>query len=135
MELKVKRIDYCAKATMGELYINGKFFCYTLEDVVRKDGVKVYGETAIPAGRYKVIITMSNRFKVRLPLLQNVPNFDGIRIHPGNTSADTHGCLLVGTTKQPPDFIGNSKRAFAELFAILDSTNEEIYIDVQDKDD
>lgn len=68
--------------------------CYTLEDVVRS-GPKVPGETAIPAGTYPLLITYSNRFKRLLPLVDNVPGFAGIRMHGGNTSANTEGCLLV----------------------------------------
>lgn len=80
--------------TRGTLSIDGHTFCYTCEDAVRD--VKIPGQTAIPAGRYKVIITFSNRFQKPLPLLLDVPDFSGVRIHAGNTSADTEGCILVG---------------------------------------
>lgn len=85
-----------------------------MEDMVRPDGVKVYGETAIPAGVYNVVITPSKRFKRDLPLLENVPGFEGIRIHPGNTAADTDGCILVGRAKGA-DYVSESKAAFAVL--------------------
>ena len=85
-----------------------------MEDTVR-EGPKIAGKTAIPYGTYNVIITPSNRFKRYLPLLENVPNFTGVRIHPGNTSEDTEGCLLVGNTKGR-NFVGESKAAFAILF-------------------
>jgi len=83
MKIEVIRHTFTERSTIGSLYLNGKFECYTLEDVVRV-GEKVPGATAIPEGIYPVQITFSNRFKRDLPLLLNVPNFDGIRIHTGN---------------------------------------------------
>lgn len=114
MKLHVKRVAYTKKSTRGVLEVDGKFECYTLEDVVRDK--KIPGETAIPAGTYKVIINLSNRFKRPLPLLLEVPGFEGVRIHPGNTDKDTEGCLLVGQT-YAQDFVGNSRAAFNALFA------------------
>jgi hypothetical protein len=114
MKLTLKREPSTTKSTPGKLYVDGVFECYTLEDVVRPS--KIYGETAIPAGTYKVIISMSNRFKRLLPLLLNVPNYEGIRIHPGNTDKDTEGCILPGVTRSV-DFVGNSRVAFDALFA------------------
>lgn len=125
MELLLKRLHRTNKSTIGELFINGKFECYTLEDVDRDlnhDGdlddareQKVHGKTAIPKGKYNVIINMSNRFKRQLPLLLNVKGFEGIRIHSGNTDADSEGCILVGRTRSV-DFIGESRLAFTSLF-------------------
>lgn len=85
-----------ARNIIGELFVNGEFFCYTLEDEIRPDGAKLYGVTCIDAGKYKVALTMSNRFKRIMPLLIDVPGFAGIRMHGGNTEAHTLGCLLVG---------------------------------------
>lgn len=113
MELKLKRLHKTDKSTIGELSIDGVFECYTLEDVERD--VKVYSKTAIPKGQYKVIINQSNRFKKLMPLLLNVPNFEGVRIHSGNKAEDTEGCILVGQTRSL-DFIGNSKKAYDKLF-------------------
>jgi hypothetical protein len=129
--LKLVRNDFSSKSTIGELFIEGERECFTLEDVVRADGVKVYGETAIPYGRYEVIINYSNRFKRQLPRLLNVPMFDGILIHPGNAAKDTHGCILVGETKQK-DFIGNSRNAFDKLFKKLQaaSAKGKIFIEI-----
>ena len=100
-----------------------------MEDKVRP--VKIKGETAIPAGRYEVIINFSQRFGRMLPLFLNVPNFEGVRIHPGNTAADTEGCILVGETKDA-EFIGQSKLAFEGLFNKLKtaSESEKIFIEI-----
>jgi hypothetical protein len=129
MELQVKRTDFFENSTIGELSVDGQLECYTLEDKVRP--VKIKGKTAIPAGRYEVIINYSQRFNCLLPLFLNVPNFEGVRIHPGNTAADTEGCILVGMTKEK-EFIGQSKVAFERLFAKLKaaSETEKIFIDI-----
>ncbi len=127
MKLYLKRIHKTEHSTIGELYIDGKFQCYTLEDVERE--VKIKNETAIPKGTYKIVITYSNRFKKQLPLLLNVPNFEGIRIHSGNTNHDTEGCILVGQTRSN-DFIGSSRNSFNELFKkIKNEKNIEITIE------
>ena len=115
MKIEVKRYDFKDNYTVGRLYIDGVYFCYTLEDVVRQ-GAKVDGQTAIPTGTYNVIINHSNRFNRDLPLLENVPNFTGVRIHSGNTDKDTDGCILLGQTYAGQDFIGNSKAAFDIFF-------------------
>ena len=82
-----------ATGTPGDLLIARKIFCHTLEDKVRNDD-KVPGDTAIPAGRYPVVLEYSNRFKRMMPRVRNVPGFDGILLHGGNTTADTSGCVL-----------------------------------------
>lgn len=98
MKITLKRNFKGPDYTIGKLYIDGHYFCDTLEDTVRK--VKIAGKTAIPAGTYKVKKTMSPRFKKILPEILNVPNFTGVRIHAGNTAADTDGCLLLGLNKE-----------------------------------
>jgi hypothetical protein len=132
MKLLIKRIpklDY----TIGHLYIDGKYFCDTLEDPVRdlnKNGVfdngevKIYGNTAIPYGTYKVTITYSNKYKRDMPLINDVPSFTGIRIHSGNTTEDTKGCILVGENKVVGKVI-NSKLTFDKLYPILETTIKE----------
>lgn len=115
MIIEVIRVMCGADCTIGKMYVDGVEECYTLEDVVRPDGVKIYGETAIPAGRYRVVITRSQRFGVDMPLVLDVPNFSGIRIHPGNTAKDTHGCILVGLS-QGGSSIGASRLAYDALF-------------------
>lgn len=109
LKILVERIAKQEAYTIGKLYIEGHYFCDTVEDKVRDlqdlnhDGDfddrgegKVYGQTAIPAGTYPLTLSMSNRFKRLLPELHNVPGFEGVRIHSGNTAEDSHGCLIVG---------------------------------------
>jgi len=131
-ELILIRHTYTDNSTIGQLSINGEHFCDTLEDKVRD--VKIYGETAIPEGTYKVIINMSNRFKVLMPLLIGVPGFEGIRIHPGNTKADTHGCILVGKyNPKVPDFVSNSRTFYKGLMNKIQpmlNKGEEVYIKI-----
>ena len=109
------------RATLGKLYLDESLFCYTLEDVVREiKGVpiwkwKIPGSTAIPTGSYELWRTFSNRFRRVTPLVANVPGFNGIRIHPGNTDMDTSGCILVGTGILNGDFITGSGLAFRDL--------------------
>lgn len=116
MKIEIKRHWFTTKSTVGELLIDGVFFCYTLEDVARAIGVKIYGKTAIPAGAYKMDITDSTRFEKPLPLLYNKPDLSvtdgvvvwkGTRMHSGNTEEDTDGCVLIAATKTV-DFIGTS---------------------------
>ena len=111
---------------MGELYVNDVFFCFTLEDVERKE--KIYGETAIPTGIYRVVLSMSPRFKRILPLLLDVPNYSGIRIHNGVHAGHTEGCILVGFAKGI-DEIYHSRAAVDRLVEIL-SEHDEIEIEI-----
>ena len=113
MLITIKRLYKTDTSTIGELLIDGIWECFTLEDTERK--VKIKGETAIPKGTYKVIINKSNRFKRLLPLLIDVPNFEGVRIHSGNSNHDTEGCILVGQTRNK-NYIGQSRKAFEKLF-------------------
>lgn len=93
MRITVYRLKQNKTTTIGLMYLESELFCYTLEDVTRDE--KIYGETAIDAGIYKVILSRSNRFKRVMPLLLDVPKFKGIRIHGGNTHENTEGCILV----------------------------------------
>lgn len=112
LERDIKTPDF----TLGMLSIQGAFFCYTVEDTIRDK--KIYAKTAIPAGKYKVTLTMSNRFKKLLPLLHNVPEFSGIRIHAGNTAADTEGCIIVGMNRTA-NGVASSRLAMDRLMEIL----------------
>ena len=102
MELTLQRIAKDKAYTLGTLSIDGEKFCHTLEPTWRKpEARKVPGRTAIPAGRYPVVITYSPKFDKWLPLLLHVPMFEGVRIHAGNTAEDTAGCILVGENLKP----------------------------------
>ena len=115
MELILKRIAKRKTYTIGRMYIRGqvmdeylpgtedKYFCDTLEPTWRDyehGAYKVKGKSAIPEGRYAVVISYSPRFKQWLPILLGVPKFEGIRIHAGNTAKDTEGCILVGQNRE-----------------------------------
>lgn len=120
MELKLNRIFLGSSATIGELYVDGEHIADTLEDRVRPEGEKIYGKTAIPEGTYEMVLSYSPRFKKILPEILNVPNFTGIRIHCGNSSADSSGCVLVGTWDgEKEDWVSDSKVAFNKLMSLL----------------
>lgn len=136
MELKLKRDLLNDSYTLGKLSIDGIHFCFTVEDKVRVlkdlnlDGDftdlnegKIYGKTAIPSGKYKVILNMSNRFKIIMPLLLQVPGFEGIRVHSGNTAIDTEGCIIVGTVRTP-NGVGFSRDCFKRLMIKLTDQKE-----------
>lgn len=125
MELTLNRIFLGTVATIGELWVNNSHLCDTLEDRVRPEGEKVYGKTAIPEGTYEVKLTHSPRFKKILPEILNVPNFSGIRIHKGNQSSKTEGCVLVGTWDgKKEDWISDSKIAFNKLMSLLQEATD-----------
>lgn len=118
MRITIKRRPSVGETTVGELYVDGQFVCYTVEDAVRPS--KVYGKTAIPAGVYKVTVTYSPRFKKPLPLLLNVPGYEGVRIHAGNKHEDTEGCLLVVTSvREDGQFGFESGKAFRKLMPMI----------------
>ena len=128
MEITLNRIKLTDDYTEGLLYINGVYFCDTLEDKTRdanKDGdlndpgeTKVYGETAIPYGEYVLQLTFSPRFNRIMPEVKAVVGFTGIRIHSGNTAKDTHGCILVGE-KSTDGNIFNSRINYDRLMNAL----------------
>lgn len=139
MEIKLIRESFGDTFTEGKLFIDDAFECYTVEDTDRKMEEdltrKIKGKTAIPRGRYEVILSMSNRFKKVLPEILNVPGFAGIRVHSGNSSVDTEGCIILGSVndKLDDDWVGGSKIALTQLMAKLKTAkenNEKVYIEI-----
>ena len=130
MKLELKRMFFKDTYTIGQLFVDGQYFCDTLEDVPR--AVKVQNETCIPTGDYQVSIDFSNRFQRDMPHVLDVPGFDGIRIHSGNTDKDTDGCILVGQNKIKGEVI-NSRDTFNKLFPLMQNAikeGEEISISI-----
>lgn len=125
MQLNLKRFEFGTNYTVGKLTVDGVYECYTLEDKVREvDNMpvgqwKIPGQTAIPRGTYFVGIDDSHRFGRPMPHILNVPGFEGVRIHWGNTDKDTEGCILVGKTWAGTDFIGQSRDTFRDLMEHL----------------
>lgn len=151
MKLVSTRILKTDTYTIGELTVDGKYVCDVLEDKVRplpnecpytvkyqncKCKEKVYGKTAVPAGTYEVKLTYSNRFKKVLPEILNVPHFLGIRIHSGNNSSQTEGCLLVGKWDEiKGDWVSNSRVTFNKLMTLLkEAVNKKENITITIKD-
>lgn len=130
MLLELKRIAFKPAYTVGKLYIDGVYFCDTLEDYNRdlnKDGdlndkgeTKVFGETAIPYGTFTIIMNESQRFKRKMPLLLDVPHFAGIRIHSGSKAEHSHGCILVGKNSIKGG-LTKSKDYETKLYTILNN--------------
>lgn len=134
--------------TPGELFFDGQYECVTLEDPIRerwdpenedwlwKSEWKVPGKTAIPMGRYEVIINQSHRFKRRMPLLLGVPDFEGIRIHNGGTVEHTEGCILTGEklVTEPKQFYltGSKNTAFPRVLSKLEEIlkKEKVFITI-----
>lgn len=141
MKLTLKRIALRPTYTIGKLYIDDVYFCDTIEDTVRdlnKNGKfdngekKVHSKTAIPYGIYEIKWTYSPRFKKYTPQLMNVPSFEGIRIHAGNTSADTEGCLILGKNKQVGKVL-NSRATINKFYPIIKEacSNGKVTIDIK----
>lgn len=127
MKLTLKRIALRSTYTIGRLYIDGNYFCDTLEDTIRdlnKNGKfdngekKIKRKTAIPYGTYEIKWTYSPRFKKYTPQLMNVPSFEGIRIHSGNSNTDTEGCLLLGENKKV-GMVLNSRATINKFYPLI----------------
>lgn len=140
MKLTLKRTKLEKTYTEGKLFINDVYFCDTIEDTVRdlplkcpstecKCKEKIFGETAILKGIYKVILSFSNRFKKILPEILNVQHFAGIRIHGGNKAADSHGCILLGIKSKDGEVL--SSQATMKKFMALIEKEKEITINIE----
>lgn len=136
--MRLHRFHHAPGYAISKLHVDNEFQCYVLEDEVREIETrpcqewKIPGRTAIPSGTYEVVIDYSQRFKRFLPRLLDVPCFEGIRIHPGNTQADTEGCLLVGEWTGG-DSIHDSRAQFTKLFARLMDAKQggkKIYLEI-----
>ena len=141
MKLRLERKYFKETYTIGNLYINGSFFSNTLEDKnrdVNKNGkfdngeTKIYGETCIPFGTYKIILTMSPKFKRELPRLLNVPSFEGVLIHRGNTAKDSAGCILIGENKAVGKVLNSTlyEERLIKIMRNAISRGEEITIEI-----
>lgn len=130
MQILIQRDKNTEEGCTGVLFINLQFVCYTLEDPIRTH--KIYGSTGIPEGVYDAKITMSNRFKIKTPILLNVPNYEGVRIHSGNTVEDTLGCVLVGNKLKKAGkswFLAESRVCFEAIMSLLEDNSFDIKIE------
>lgn len=138
MELTLRRKFKGPSYTIGDLSVNGKFFCNTIEDTVRELPAtcpdtakgkpctckgKVYARTAIPAGTYRVTVEYSPKFRRKMPRLHDVPHFLGILIHVGNTERDSAGCIIVGRNTVKGKVL-ESQATFRELYALLEKERD-----------
>jgi len=128
MKLHLKRTFLGDKYTIGRLTIDDVYFCDTLEDVERD--IKIPKETCIPRGTYKVVMDFSTRFQEVMPHLLDVKNFTGVRIHAGNTAADTEGCILLGTNSMP-GMVTNSRVIFGLFYDRIKNVKDEITITIE----
>lgn len=138
MKLTLRRKFKGPVYTIGDLFIDGQFFCNTIEDTVRELPAtcpdtphgrsctckeKVHAKTAIPAGTYRITLGYSPKYKRKMPCLHNVPHFLGILIHPGNTEEDSSGCIIVGENTVKGKVL-NSRATFGRLYTRLEKENE-----------
>lgn len=137
--LTLVRVQTDIDVTIGDLSIGGHHICWVCEDPVREvagepvEMWKIKGATAIPYGEYQIKRTFSNRFQCTMPQLMDVPGFEGVRIHTGNTTADTEGCLLPGIERRF-NGVGQSRLAVIEIEKWLDAVernNDECWIDIR----
>ncbi len=136
MKLTLERKVFNATSTEGNLLIDGKWFCHTIEDVTRaepgqwKNELKVYGKTAIPYGTYPVLVTKSNRFKRMLPGILKVPDFEGIRIHNGTNESSSEGCIIV-SYKATKGALINDKTAMNDLCKLIEKVQNTEKVEIE----
>ena len=138
MNLYLKRFLWTDKSTIGHLFIENDYFCFTLEDHDRQvDGQKVSEwkkkhETCVPRGTYEIVKRWSSKYRRIMPFLVGVEGFDGVMIHVGNFPEDTSGCLLVGSNAPYKDFISGSKVTYIKLEKIIYDAleKEKVYITI-----
>lgn len=139
MELLLCRVRRYHTHTIGQLYVDGVYFCFVLEDVVREvagqavEKWKIQNETAIPQGNYRVTLETSGRFGPDTPTINQVPGFQYIRMHSGNTDKDTDGCLILGYKLSDTSIIavGSTKPAVADLKAKIKAAKGEVRITIK----
>lgn len=144
MEMTLVRAKTTPECTIGMLVVPGGLTLATLEDTKRPE--KIAGKTRIPAGRYRIFLADWSRMLAKynkdfadighkgMLRLENVPNFEGVLIHVGNTAADTEGCILVGL-ESGKNAISQSRAAYRKLYPVVVSAldkGEDVYITIQD---
>lgn len=152
MKILLKRTAKKSTYTIGKIYVDGQYVCDCIEDKDRGlkqsmtleqiNKLKVYGQTAIPTGEYKVTLNVispkyskstwykQNANGARVPRILNVKGFDGVLIHTGNTAEDSHGCIIIGQNKEVGKVI-NSKETFKKFYQILQSSKDDITLTIQ----
>lgn len=152
MKILLKRTAKKPTYTIGKIYVDGQYVCDCIEDKDRGlkqsmtleqiNKLKVYGQTAIPTGEYKVTLNVispkyskstwykQNANGARVPRILNVKGFDGVLIHTGNTAEDSHGCIIIGQNKEVGKVI-NSKETFKKFYQILQSSKDDITLTIQ----
>lgn len=152
MKILLKRTAKRPTYTIGKIYVDGQYVCDCIEDKDRGlkqsmtleqiNKLKVYGQTAIPTGEYKVTLNVispkyskstwykQNANGARVPRILNVKGFDGVLIHTGNTAEDSHGCIIIGQNKEVGKVI-NSKETFKKFYQILQSSKDDITLTIQ----
>ena len=152
MKILLKRIAKKSTYTIGKIYVDGQYVCDCIEDKDRGlkqsmtleqiNKLKVFGQTAIPTGEYKVTLNVispkyskstwykQNANGARVPRILNVKGFDGVLIHTGNTAADSQGCVIVGINDKV-GIVSKSKETFKKLYQILQSSKDDITLTIQ----